>query len=162
MTTIVYRDGILAADTRAYAGDAKPIGKKQKIHQTRYGFVGVSTPAPGFAEELVAWFKADIDKRFDAEPNPNGRTFEAIEITPEGVFFYHDNMTPSGPLDAEFIAIGSGDQYALGALEAGATATQAVEIASRLDAWTNDAIQHVNCAAYFAQQAKEGQSDVAA
>ena len=34
MTTIAYRDGILAADTRGFSGASTPIGNKLKIHQS--------------------------------------------------------------------------------------------------------------------------------
>jgi hypothetical protein len=33
LTTICYRDGVMAADTRAYSGDKLPIGSKTKIRQ---------------------------------------------------------------------------------------------------------------------------------
>ncbi len=43
-----------------------------------------------------------------------------------------------------FYAIGSGSRFALGALAAGATAKQAVKIASRFDAATNDQVHVVS------------------
>lgn len=143
MTTIVYRDGKMAADTRAYSGSTTPIGEKFKIEVIEYSdgsksIVGVSTPAPGLSEEIRRWFASE--KHPDFEPQGIGsdrRGFEAIEVTEDGeIFFYNDNFTPSGPLMTDWIAIGSGKDYAVGALSMGATAEEAVGVAINCDAWT--------------------------
>ena len=141
MTTIVYRDGVLAADTRAYSGGGKFIGKKQKIFSNQYRAFGISTPNPGFSEEIRDWFLND--KHNDHEPIMADRSFEAVEITIDGVFYYKDNFSPSGPLDAPYIAIGSGDEYAMGALSMGACAELAVQIAGENDPWTGNVIQRI-------------------
>jgi 20S proteasome alpha/beta subunit len=147
VTTIVYRNGILAADTRAYSGDATPIGLKQKIFQVKYsdGTVstfGISTPNPGFADEVKNWFVND--KSHDAQPILADRNFTALEIMDNGeVFYYSSNFTPSGPLIAPWFAIGSGVEYALGALEMGATAEEAVKAAAANDPWTGDVVQTI-------------------
>lgn len=147
MTTIVYRDGILAADTRAYSGDRSPIGQKQKIFQFRnsdgtVSTFGISTPQPGFSEEIKVWFAND--KHNDYRPDLNGRGFSALEILSNGeVYYYNDNFTPSGPLTADWFAIGSGQDFAIGALEMGATAQQAVVVSAKNDAWTGGAVQHI-------------------
>ena len=147
MTTIVYRDGILAADTRAYSGDRSPIGQKQKIFQVTNSdgttsSVGISTPHPGFSEEIKAWFLND--KNPDFRPELAGRGFSALEILNDGtVLFYNDNFTASGPLTADWFAIGSGQDFAIGALEMGATAQQAVVASAKNDAWTGGVVQHI-------------------
>jgi hypothetical protein len=43
---------------------------------------------------------------------------------------------------APFVAAGSGVELALGAMAMGASAIEAVKIASRFDAGTNDVVQH--------------------
>ena len=147
MTTIVFRDGVLAADTRAYSGDRSPIGFKQKIFQVRnsdgtLATVGISTPNPGFSEEIRNWFVNE--KHMDAQPEVRDRGFSALEITADGeVFYYSDNFTGSGPLTADWFAIGSGQDFAIGALEMGATAQEAVQIALQNDPWTGGVVQHI-------------------
>lgn len=147
MTTIVFRDGILAADTRAYSGDRSPMGQKQKIFFAQHsdGSVstfGISTPNPGFSEEIQKWF--NNEKHPDFEPQLNGRGFSALEIMQDGaVYFYNDNFTPSGPLRGDWFAIGSGQDFAIGALEMGATAQEAVVVAAKNDAWTGGEVQHI-------------------
>lgn len=147
MTTIVYKDGVLAADTRAYSGDSVPIGNKQKIFSATFpdgssSFFGISTPAPGFSEEIRKWFS--MQKHPQYLPDMNGRNFYALEINDKGeVFYYHNCFTPSGPLEAPYYAIGSGCEYALGALAVGVTAQEAVVAAAQHDAWTGGKVQHI-------------------
>lgn len=139
MTTICFREGILAADTRAYSGDSSPIGFKQKIFRGQDGTLfGISTPQPGLSEEVAAWMMADEDVKPDLVPALHGDIgFQALEITPEGdVFYYNNRFVPSGPLYGPWHAIGSGCDYAIGALRMGATATEAVEVAMEFDPWT--------------------------
>lgn len=136
MTTIVYKDGILAADSRAYAGHPTPIGMKRKIFALEDGsMVGISTCIPGLGEALYRWFESG--RHNDHMPAIGDPKFTALHITKQGhVFFYNDSYLPSGPMHAPFYAIGSGDGYALGALHAGATAHQAVKIGTICDIWS--------------------------
>lgn len=143
MTTIVYRDGVLAADSRAYAGNRSPIGYKTKIRavvvdEVPY-LVGVSTPAPGFGEAVLNWFEAGHDFR-DSPPMPEGGfTLIAIDAAGQG-YYANDTFYLSGPLAAPFWAIGSGEEYAIGALTAGESALGAVQVAKRYDQWTDGPI----------------------
>lgn len=149
MTTIVYRDGVLAADSRAYSGDSVPIGHKKKIGAVKQSdgsivTFGISTPHPGFSEEIRAWLGNERDRDFQ----PQEREFNMLLIEGNGeVFFFHNSFTPSGPIEAPYYAVGSGAEYALGALAHGATAVEAVEAASELDAWTKGPIHFIDLAA---------------
>lgn len=142
MTTIAYRNGIMAADTRAYSGGSVPIGQKNKIHRLDDGsLVGVSSTEPGMAEAFAAWLNDGANPEEAAFAGDRLKNLSALHITPEGqVFFYCENITPSGPLYSRFFAIGSGEQYALGALSSGATAEAAVKVAGLHDVWTNQDI----------------------
>lgn len=138
MTTIAYRDGILASDSRAYAGENLELGEKQKIVATETvsgpALIGVSTMVPGLAERLWAWLEDGGEE--DEIPDLKGGNFTALVIRPAGVFFYNSSPYPSGPLSAPYHAIGSGAQYALGAMHAGATAVTAVQAAKEMDVWS--------------------------
>ena len=138
MTTIVYRDGILAADSRAYSGHSAPVGFKRKIYgRERDGaMIGVSSTCPGLSEQIAAWFLDD--KNPDREPSwPGDAGFDAIEIDAEGdVFFYGGTLHPTGPLSAPYFAIGSGAEYALGAMLMGANAMEAVQAGITFDPWS--------------------------
>lgn len=134
MTTIVYRDGVLAADSRGYSGDATPIGNKLKIHKLKdNSLVGVTTAHPGFSEQITNWLNDGARPEEIPNTDPD---FAALHITQEGVFYYCDNYTPSGPLSSDYYAIGSGCKYAYGALGMGANAEEAIRIAMQFDVFT--------------------------
>jgi hypothetical protein len=143
VTTIVYRDGVLAADSRAYAGNRSPIGFKQKIRaivvdEVPY-LVGVSTPVPGYGEAVLNWFEAGHNFH-DSPPMPEGG-FTLLAVDAAGQAYYaNDTFYLSGPLDAPFWAIGSGEEYAIGALTSGASAFEAVKVAMTYDQWTGGPI----------------------
>ncbi|MTH61180.1 hypothetical protein [Paracoccus litorisediminis] len=142
MTTIVYRDGVLASDTRAYSGHATPIGTKRKIHRRRDGAMfGVSTAAPGLSEQVARWYLDD--KNMDLLPQLGPEDgFDMLEIDKDGqVFIYHDSIHPTGPLTAPYFTVGSGANYAIGALEMGASAVEAVRVAITNDPWTGGHIE---------------------
>lgn len=135
MSTIVYRDGIMAADSRGYTKGATPIGAKLKVWDVAgVGLIGITTFRPGLGELLVRWMR-DGKQRDQA---PGGElAFEMLHVTPGGeVFYYHDNLEPSGPIIADYYAVGSGSEYALGAMAMGATAVQAVQAACMHDIWS--------------------------
>lgn len=146
MSTIALRDGIFAADTRAFSGSPRFIGHKSKIFQLKDGTtIGTSTNQPGFAEKFAEWFADGADSNPAEIPIVGEGGFEALVVTAEGdVLFFNDGFYPSGPLDAEFFAIGSGAEYALGAMERGATAEEAVVVAAKYDAWTDAPVMAVS------------------
>jgi len=146
MTTIVYRDGIMAADTRAFGFDKTPIGKKTKVFRLDDGrLMGVSTAAVGISNAVRDWVKAGMPQ--DALPVTRDRkeiSFEALVVFPNGDCLIIDgNWLPSDPCHADFYAVGSGRDYALGALVTGCSAVEALKIAGKLDPWTGEDIETV-------------------
>lgn len=140
MTTIVYRDKVLAGDRRAYAGDSKPVGNKTKVHRLSDGTLfGCSSACVGADAILRRWVEGGCIPPATSDLKPDA--FELLLIRGDGrVFYAKDNLDLTGPLDCEFIAIGSGDRYAMGALAMGANARRAVEVATELDAWTGNGV----------------------
>lgn len=151
MTTIAYRDGIMAADSRAYSGNRFPVGEKTKIRLLDDGtLIGVSSTVPGEGEAVIQWFAAGADPKDGPSASPK---HTLLAVRPGGeVFFADDSYFISGPLKAEFFAIGSGGEYAQGAMAMGASAEQAVRIACRLDPWSAEPVMvlelpHLSCCA---------------
>lgn len=157
MSTIVYRDGVLASDTRAYTGSIIPIGEKSKSRHYRSGIVaGITTSKPGTSERLFAWLgkilaqnDAPLDQilweeadRLDGEL---GRfTILAVD-NDRRAFLFEDSLFPSGPIEAPYYAVGSGREYAMGALDTGASAIDALRVACRADVYSDcpiDALKH--------------------
>lgn len=140
MTTIVWRDGVMAADSRGYGGDKCPVGQKQKIKRLADGtLIGCSSNTPGQPEAVLAWYEAGAD--VEKAPKFPENHFRFLAVKPDGsAYLGEDSFYLAGPLSAEFYAVGSGEQYAMGALHMGATATQAVRAAIDLDVWTGGEI----------------------
>lgn len=149
MTTIAYRDGVMASDSRGYGGDRAPVGSKTKIHRLPDGtLMGCSSNAPGQPEAVFAWYAGGADPR--EAPAFGDAKFRLLVVRPDGQSFLGENsFYLSGPLDARFFAVGSGQEYALGAMEAGASAVRAVEVAIKLDVWSDGEVRvlrHVEAA----------------
>lgn len=133
MTTVCYRDGVLAADSRAYSGDKSPIGTKVKLRRLKDGtLIGCSTTEVGGGERVLDWYEEGAKR--DAEL-PEG--FQLLVAKANGDVFIAVNKPQfTGPLNAKFFAIGSGEQFAYGAMAAGASAMDAVFIACQSDIWS--------------------------
>lgn len=120
----------MVGDSRAYSGDKHPIGSKVKIRRMPDGtLLGCSTTIPGGGEAVLDWW----EKGKPAEATlPEHFTFLAVQRNGEAFYMTGPDFI-SGPLTAEFYSIGSGEQYAHGALAMGATAIEAVRIACKFD-----------------------------
>lgn len=136
MTTIAYKSGTMAADSRAYAGFNSPLGRKSKIRRMPDGtLIGCSTNQVGLGEAVLDWFEAGADP--EKAPKAAETRFTFLAVEPSGKAFYgYDSFLLAGPIAAECFAIGSGESAAHGAMRAGASAVRAVEIAAEVDIWT--------------------------
>lgn len=136
MTTVVYKDGILASDSRCTQSDTV-VGNVTKIHKiddnTLIGFCGRTAQAFKFIE----WYK-DGKKKEDAQSDDDS-DFTALVII-KGVVYRYDGYNPQ-IIKSKFHSIGSGFMVALGAMEAGASAIEAIKIAKKYDIYTGGKIQ---------------------
>lgn len=147
MTTIAYRDGILAADSWATfnteAGGSrrhlctklyrKRITEGKKTFDVVLGTAGESTPALLF----VDWYGS-------GKPIPemlihHGGDFSVLILTPKGLF-EADMMCRPDLILEPFYAVGSGAKAALAAMHCGKSAIEAVRIAAKLDPYTGGRI----------------------
>lgn len=139
MTTIAYRDGILAGDSMAYGGQwcASP-GQKWKIWRLTNGDrLGVSSTKVGAGEALRDWLNSGGDRSLVPSEG-----IKAILVKADGqVFVANDGLHFSGPLDAPYVAIGSGADFAYGAMHHGADAVQAVRAAISHDQHTGGEVR---------------------
>ena len=131
MTTICYRDGVLAADSLVTLGSTKVHGSYQKIRRIGEYLVGTAG-AVADCQAFVVWLKA-CDS---TQPPPKGE-YGALVVGPQGrVREIENGSVLPCPRGAKFFALGSGGPYALAAMYAGATATEAVKIAAKIDTST--------------------------
>lgn len=153
MTTIAYKDGIIAADTQLTIGDVKMVSA-DKINvlnnHTIFAAAG-ETPAIILAERFFRqddWeskldSRPDIPKE-DKEDNP----LDAILIY-KGKAYLVDRTCLPEPLNHPFYAVGSGWKFAMAAMHSGLSAPDAVKFASELDVYTNDKIRYLNVEEVF-------------
>lgn len=131
MTTICYRDGVLAADSLVTLGSTKVHGNYQKIRRIGEYLVGTAGSVAD-CQAFVVWLK-ECDS---TQPPPKGE-YGALVVGPQGrVREIENGSVLPCPRGAKFFALGSGGPYALAAMYAGATATEAVKIAAKIDTST--------------------------
>lgn len=131
MTTVAYRDGVMAADSRGTLSGWVLPGRETKLLRLKDGRVAAITGDSAQGEALLLWIRGDR-----SSPQPRGECCvivagRRLQIFENG----HHYLEP-----AKFMAWGSGMPVALGALHAGATASEAVRIAGLVDPATGGKI----------------------
>jgi len=134
MTTIAYREGILAADRLSVQGSTKSrCTKLFKIDGHAIGVAGELACGLLFIE----WFSGGM--RGDCPLND--QTTALVLNLSTGDCRQWESPGAGILVEDEFAAIGSGAGFAYGAMEMGADARQAVRIASKYDVYTGGSVQ---------------------
>lgn len=150
MTTIAFRDGIMASDSQA-TDDYLSLDTS-KVHKVKFyknpdakkktsALVGLS----GVLEDCLIFIDHyyGIDSQLANGSDPKG-IFKDLDvwglIYEEEVLYQVAPRRPI-PLEGKFHATGSGGVFAQAAMMAGATAKEAVEIAKELDPYTGGKVQ---------------------
>ena len=132
MTTVVAHvpSMTMTADRRVTVGDGV-LGDMTKIVRRRgclFGFCGDVARVP----ETIAAFLSGKPVRDTG--------VELLVLRPDGAIWHVDGCGRGSPIESPWCAIGSGSQFALGALDAGSTPKQALQIAHGRDAKTGSRI----------------------
>lgn len=137
MTTIAYKDGIIAGDGRVTADGHITCENLVKIVATKSHLAGVCGAAD-YAKRFLEWVKGGCnEKAIPKTANNTTGDIEGMVIDSNGnVTFYGRDMLPLNIGKVQFHAIGSGSAYALGAMAAGADAVEAIRIAIKYDAYS--------------------------
>jgi len=145
MTTIAYRDGILASDSLCTCNGVV-VGEYEKIVDLHGFLLG----GCGGIAEVCRFFEWFEEHHHGDKPLPVPDT---LKVKPEDgytIIYVHKATGQTWQLDdgahphkltAPFMAIGSGRQIALGAMEMGASAEQAVLAARVHDIYTGGEIR---------------------
>jgi hypothetical protein len=146
MTTIAYRDGILATDSQLTVDTGsgarkhscrklfrKRITEGKKSYDVIIATAGESSPGMVF----VDWYGS-------GKPIPDlflhiGGDFTCLVLTPRGLLEF-DVYCRGELVESEFYAIGSGAMAALAAMHCGKSAVEAVRVAARIDPYTGGRI----------------------
>ena len=129
MTIIVFKEGILAADTLLVSNVDAVAGEAMKIGMCE-GFMGGATGNVIETAAFLEWVENGADwAKYPEFKDP----FTGLIINRENVVWHGGKGGISRPVIAPFHAIGSGEEVAKGALGAGATAKEAVQVAISID-----------------------------
>jgi ATP-dependent protease HslVU (ClpYQ) peptidase subunit len=136
MTTIAYRDGVLAADSQVTWGPTVMPCKIKKISRlpngSLYGFCGTVELGEIMRRSLVEIGSAEGGGVLEDRRDLDKEAFEGVIIQPDGETLFFENRTWIR-MDVPYLAMGTGKEHAYGALALGASAKQAVKAAVKLD-----------------------------
>lgn len=149
MTTIAYKDGIIAADSQVSLGSLicnNDFNKVQRFDSQEFGSVYVG--AAGTLSHICEMFDFIATLFSGEEPDAikfGSEHFQVVMLTEDGELkegLLTESSTNILWIDCEQpYAIGSGSHIAIGAMAAGSTAEEAVKLASKHDCYTNDNVK---------------------
>lgn len=129
-------DGVgIAADGKMTLYDRMLSMNERKVHRLNDGSIIGGCGNPAYLPKVVEWLNKGRRGKWPIEGDDG---FSAIWLRSDGVSYFDNEggeTTPALP-----VAVGSGSGMAIGALEAGASLRQAIEIASKHDVWTGGQI----------------------
>jgi len=142
MTTIAYRDKVMAADRLMNWSGVK--AKTTKIVRAGNALIGAAGSAQD-AGTFIRWWESGADlgslpeiRQYGDGDAPN---FEILVLRPgPRLTLYTQHFQPVD-LEEDFWAIGSGAKAAMGAMHMGASAEKAVEVAAMVDCYTGGRVQ---------------------
>ena len=132
MTTIAFRDNILAADTQLTVNNVKTLCHKIEFLPILNSWIASAGPTEE-VEEVLNYFRGESKKK------PKGlKKFEAIVVPVSGVPYFLGAALDKNYISPNtFYAIGSGWQIAMSAMTFGMDAATSVEFTSEVDIFTN-------------------------
>ncbi len=133
MTVIVWDGEMLAADKQATnSGLKRAVTKIHKVNGNLVGFSGDWD----YAQAMKQWLaEGAYPDKFPKHQEDNEKWVGMLVVTPDKkVFKYERSPIPMDMTESGSMAIGSGRDFAFGALAMGADAKKAVEIACLYEA----------------------------
>jgi ATP-dependent protease HslVU (ClpYQ) peptidase subunit len=140
MTTLAYRDGELATDSRITSGDMIVSDKRKKVHRLRDGSILAWSGSVQQAELLL---RAMRSKKTIKPPSLDD--ISALHLRADGSLWEYEGEAWVKQ-DPGYYATGSGSPYAFAAMDAGASARDAVRIAIKRDASSGGRVQSLKLA----------------
>ena len=161
MTTAAFRDGVLAADSQATTDDGVRT-RYEKLVRLR------SVVSPIRGEVLLAcagdvypallfrdWLETGAGPGLHDRGVDRLEDFEALIVHKSGLYTANRLCRIDRVLET-FWAIGSGRAIALGAMERGATARQAVQAAAKWDAYTSGPVRALSLSVESPRRKRSG------
>lgn len=142
MTTIAYKDGILAADSQMNVGNIKIPGAAKIVSLPNGDILAGAGHLDKVAIAQAFFGQKNWKDKIDEAPIWEDG-FEAILVSKGKLYYCTRNCVPY-PVEHPFFAIGSGTDVAMAGMYTGLSAPDAVLLASELDIYTNNKVQIVN------------------
>lgn len=139
MTTIAFRDNILAADTQLTIGDIRT--KCTKIRKLNKNTI-IACAGNTNAEYKAHQYFNQPDWR-NKEPPEIKKDFECIVIYKGIAYACNKSLYPS-PIEHPFFAIGSGWQLSMAGMHTGMSAIESIKFAAELNIYTNNEVEWIN------------------
>ena len=143
MTTIAYRDGVLASDSRETAYKSRiDTDNSKKIYRVGSALVGMAGSSAQGLQMLEALKKAvKTRKKGEANilPSIMLKSCTALLVESDGSLWFYEKGV--WMVVKEYYSIGSGSDYALAAMDAGLSAKEAVRLAIKRDCFSGGRIQ---------------------
>jgi hypothetical protein len=131
MTTITYKDGVMAADSGLCDGGLVMSNAAPKIARNRHGDLAGAAGSSGWCDKWLDWFKegekGDRPEATDGDGALVARASGEMELyDSKGMSYLH----------VPYYSVGSGYKQAIGAMWMGADAEKAVECGIAHDVYT--------------------------
>lgn len=135
MTTVAWDGKSMAADRQMTLGSMRHTNTQSKILQGTYHgmpalFAGAGTKV--YSAAVIEWLLLGMPDERKPEMPESPDSFAVFVVTELGLHLFVDSLRAI-PLGVTKYAIGTGEDYARGAMAAGASAKRAVEIACEFD-----------------------------
>lgn len=143
MTTIAYREGVMASDGRMCADNHIMAEDQPKVLKLKDGTLMGFSGAVGEIMEL--WDEYESAGKFLPKEKLSYDDLTVIAVTKDGTLWEYCDEYPRfmNMGKKQYHACGSGGAYALAAMAAGASAIQAIEIAKQFDSGTGGQVTTV-------------------
>ena len=136
MTTIAYKDGILACDSRLTLKSMVCTDRCKKIWRLKDGSLFGARGDNEAGLLLLDGLQKNKKPRI-----PQDAFFEAIKVTLKGEIYFYVGWELWDRWPEDFVAIGSGGKYAKAAMLNGADAVAAVKTGIAMDVYSGGEVQ---------------------
>lgn len=141
MTTIAYRDRVMASDSRVTIKDFVFDNNSKKIWRLSDGSLfGASGDVVG-GFQLLDLLRFHVRQKKFTLPNKYCKGTKALFVSPKGVLYYYETGYWEELGKRHYSAVGSGAKYALAAMDAGANAVQACRIGIHRDVYSGGRVR---------------------
>lgn len=137
MTTIAAKGGMVAADSQITGNGGSRKGRVRKLVRLSDGSIFGGAGNYISVRRLLVW----AESGFEGKRPPKTQEAECLLIRPDGTVLSLDGQGEPYEVEGAFHAIGSGGDYALGAMAMGADPLRAVQVAAEFDPMTSGPFQ---------------------